>query len=330
MYFSKKEPKLSVGYRTHHSAIETPILFHMFWAPRVVLVVLLGVSCTAQTRTSITPRPRPEAKTVRPATFRLDARMVQIPVTVTDSRDRPQLDLEAGQFHIFEDGVEQQIAAFSMADAPISTGVVFDTSGSMKGRMDDSRAALEHLFETAAPQDEFSLVRFSDRPELVASLTHDPATVSRLLGRVIPHGWTALYDAIFYSVQELRHASNPRRALLVLSDGEDNNSRYSESEAVALVREADIRVYAVGIFRQTRCLAKMAAETGGRVIWVHKLSDMPEAIERLTLEMRNVYMVSYFSSNPPSDGKYRKVKVEVQARGEEPFHVTWRHGYYAP
>jgi VWFA-related protein len=290
----------------------------------------MGAICAAQTRTSIAPRARPEVKAVHAATFRLDARLVQIPVTVTDSRDRPRLDFHAGDFRLYEDGVEQQIAAFSMSDAPISTGVVFDTSGSMKGRIQDSRAALEQLFQTAAPQDEFFLVRFSDRPELVSPLTHDPGEISRRLGSVIPRGWTALYDAIFYAVQEIRSAANSRRALLVLSDGEDNNSRYSESEALSMVREADVRVYAIGIFRRTRCLAKMAAETGGRMIWVHKLSDMPDAIHRVTLEMRNVYVLSYFSSNRPSDGKYRKVKVEVQARSDEPLHVTWRHGYYQP
>jgi VWFA-related protein len=116
----------------------------------------------------------------------------------------------------------------------------------------------------------------------------------------------------------------------VLSDGEDNNSRYSEAEVLSRVREADVRVYAIGLFRQTHCLEKMAAETGGRVIWVHKLEDLRDAVRRLNLEMRNVYLLSYFSKNPPSDGKYRKVKVEVQARSSEPLRVSWRRGYYAP
>ncbi|HEV2448421.1 MAG TPA: VWA domain-containing protein, partial [Candidatus Sulfopaludibacter sp.] len=172
-------------------------------------------------------------------------------------------------------------------------------------------------------------VRFSDRPELIAPLTHDPGEIFRRLGMVVPRGWTALYDAIFYAVQEMRHAANPRRALLILSDGEDNNSRYSESEVVSLVREADVRVYAIGLFRQAHCLSRMAADTGGRAIWVRRLEDMPEAIHTLSLEMRNVYMLGYFSSNPPRDGKYRKVKVEVKSSADDPLQVRWRRGYYA-
>lgn len=296
-----------------------------------VLAVLTGAIGAAQTRAVITPRTRPEVNTVRSSTFRLDARMVQIPVTVTDLWDKPRLDLRASDFRLYEDGVEQQIANFSMADGPISAGVVFDTSGSMKGRMDDSRAAVDLLFQTAGPQDEFFLVRFSDRPELVAPLTHDTAEVSRRLGTVIPRGWTALYDAIFYSLQEMRHAATPRRVLLILSDGEDNNSRYSEAETVSRMREADVRVYAIGLFRQTRCLMRMAAETGGRMIWVHKLSELKDAVRTLSLEMRNTYVLSYFSSNPSAEGKYRRVKLEVHPpRDGEDLHVAWRHGYYEP
>jgi VWFA-related protein len=249
---------------------------------------------------------------------------------VADSLDRPRLDLRQADFRIYEDGIEQQIAAFSLADGPISAGVVFDTSGSMKGRMQDSREALNLLLETAIPHDQFFLMRFSDRPELLVPLTNDPDAVSRSLGMVTPRGWTALFDAIFYSLQEVKRAVNPRRALLVLSDGEDNNSRYSESELVNLVRESDVRVYAIGIFRQTRCLERMAAETGGRMIWVHKLSDLRDAVGKLSLAMRNSYLLSYFSKNPPADGKYRKVKVEVQQpEGAAPLRVNWRHGYYA-
>lgn len=298
------------------------------WA---VLAVLTGAIGGAQTRAVITPRARPEGNPVRSATFRLDARMVQIPVTVTDMRDRPRMDLQASDFRLFEDGIEQQIANFSMADGPISAGVVFDTSGSMKGRMDDSRAAMDLLFDTSGPQDEFFLVRFSDRPELVAPLTHDPAEVSRRLGTVIPRGWTALYDAIFYSLQEMRHAGNSRRVLLILSDGEDNNSRYSEAEMVSRMREADVRVYAIGLFRQTRCLMKVAAETGGRMIWVHKLSELKDAVRTLSLEMRNTYVLSYFSSNRSAEGKYRKVKVELQPpRDGALLRLSWRHGYFEP
>jgi Ca-activated chloride channel homolog len=303
----------------------------MLSAPRVSCLVFLCFLCAAQPRVSITPRTRPESKTVQPATFRLDAQLVEIPVTVTDAADRPKMDLERNEFRIFEDGIEQQIASFSLADAPISTGVVFDTSGSMKGRIHDSREALDLLLRTASTPDEFFLLRFSDKPELLASFTHDPEAISHRLGMVIPHGWTALYDAIYYSLLEMRRATNSRKALLVLSDGEDNNSRYTEAEVLSRVREADVRVYAIGLFRQTHCLERMAADTGGRMIWVHRLEDLADAVHKLSLEMRNVYTLGYFSRNKPLDGKYRKVKVEVQRRNPaEALRVSWRRGYYSP
>lgn len=287
--------------------------------------------CPAQTRAVITPRARPEANAIRNATFRLDARLVQIPVTVSDLWDRPQMNLKQSDFRLLEDGVEQQIAAFSAADAPISTGLVFDTSGSMKNSMADSREALNQLLTTAGQQDEFFLMRFSDRAEMVAPFMSDPGEINRRLGLVVARGWTALYDAIFYSMQEMRRAAHNRRVLLVLSDGEDNNSRYTESEVLSLVREGDVRVYAIGLFRQTHCLERMASETGGRMIWVHKLTDLPDAIGKLSLEMRNVYVLSYFSKNAVTDGRYRKVKVEVTPRADnQQLRVAWRRGYYVP
>ena len=303
----------------------------MFRARGAVLLILFTPLGFTQPRTAITPRARADVKAVRPATFRMDARMVEVPVTVLGANDRPQMDLRQSDFHLYEDGVEQQIAAFSMGDAPVSTGVVFDTSGSMKGRIQNSRESLDLLLQSASPGDQFFLMRFSDRPELLQPFTSDPDVISRRLGMVIPHGWTALYDAIFLSMQEVKHAANPRKALLVLSDGEDNNSRYSESEVLSLVREGDVRVYAIGLFRQTHCLERMAAETGGRMIWVHKLSELPDAVRKLSLELRNVYMLGYFSKNPLEDGKYRKVKVDVPPPpGREAYRVSWRRGYYTP
>ena len=296
----------------------------------LIPIVLACGCCAAQTRATVAPRTHADVKSIRTATFRLNAQLVQIPVSVTDMWDRPQMDLRQNEFRIFEDGVEQQVAAFSVADAPISTGIVFDASGSMKSTIADSREALNEFFKVTSPEDEFFLVRFNDKAQLVTPFTNDPAEVMHRLGMVVPHGWTAMYDAIFYSMQQIRRAANTRRTLLVLSDGEDNNSRYSESEVLSLVRESDVSVYAIGLFRQTHTLERMADETGGRMIWVHRLSDLPEAIEKLSREMRNIYMLSYFSKNSITDGRYRKVKVEVTRPDSQQLRVTWRRGYYVP
>ena len=292
----------------------------------------LGQSPDSVERVAIEPRvhaARPEA--IRHATFRLDVKLVQIPVTVTDVRDRPVLGLAESSFRVFEDDVEQHIAAFSMGDAAISAGLVFDSSGSMRHHIGESREAVSRFLNTAVPGDEFFLVRFSDDPQLVTPFTPDPGAISLGLRSVQPRGWTAMNDAIVRSLEEMRRAANPRRVLLVLTDGVDNNSRYSDAELLSLVREGGAGLFAIGLFERAHFLEKMAEETGGRVIWVHKIAQLPEAIERLSLEIRNQYVVSYFSDHAANDGRYHKVRVEVQPPPAlAPVRVSWRRGYTAP
>jgi VWFA-related protein len=290
-----------------------------------------GQPSGSQPNLALIPRARAAADGLPASTFRLDVKMIQVPVQVTDLRDRPILGLQKSAFRLFEDDVEQEIASFSMADAPISTGLVFDASGSMRGRIEESRAAVDQFCKTSLPADEFFLVRFNDNAELISPFTRNSDEILRQLSFVRPHGWTAMIDAIWRSVEEMRRAVNPRRVLLVLSDGGDNNSRYSEGELLSLVREADLRVFAIGLFQRPRYLEKLAEETGGKVIWVHKLSELPEAMQTLSLEIRNEYVVGYFSNHAPNDGKYHKVRVEVQPpAGMKQLHASWRRGYVEP
>jgi VWFA-related protein len=294
-------------------------------------IVSYGQASGPQPNLAIIPRTSAAAESFPSSTFRLDVKLIQVPVQVTDLRDRPVMGLPKSAFRLFEDEVEQQIAAFSMADGPISAGLVFDASRSMKDRIGESRAAVDHFCETSPPADEFFLVKFSDNAELISPFTRDSGEIRRQLSFVYPHGWTAMIDAIWRSVVEMRRATNPRRVLLVLSDGGDNNSRYSEGELLSLVREADVRIFAIGLFQRPRYLEKLADETGGKVIWVHKMSDLPEAMETLSLQIRNEYVVSYFSNHAPNDGKYHKVRVEVQPpAGVRQVHASWRRGYVEP
>lgn len=291
-----------------------------------LLIALAGLS-TAQPNIALIPRSHPEPE-LHNSTFRLDVKLIQVPVQVTDQRDRPILGLPKTAFRVFEDDVEQELVSFSMADAPISTGLVFDSSRSMKDRIADSRAAIDQFCKTAVPADEFFLVKFSDKAELISSFTHDAGEIQRSLSFVEPRGWTAMIDAIWRSVEEMKRAGNPRRVLLVLSDGADNNSRYSEAELLSRIREADVRVYAIGLFQRSHYLERLAEETGGRVIWVHKLSDLPEAMETLSLQIRNEYQVGYLTKHAQSDGKYHKLRIEVQPpAGVSPVRTSWRRGY---
>ncbi len=296
-------------------------------------VLVCGQDRDSSQRVAIEPRLRRPAALdeIHHATFRMDVKLVQIPVTVTDLRDRPVMGLDKSRFRVFEDDVEQEVAAFSMADSAVSVGVVFDTSGSMRNHLAQSREAIEQFLKTTVPGDEFFLVRFADHPSLVTPLTPAAGEISRELRSAHAQGWTAMNDALFLSANEMRGASDARQVLLVLTDGVDNNSRYSDSELISRMREADASLFAIGLFERPRTLEKLADETGGRVIWVRKVTDLAPAMEKLSLQIRNQYVISYFSDHARNDGRYHRVRVEVQAPPEEgQLRISWRRGYFAP
>jgi Ca-activated chloride channel family protein len=279
-------------------------------------------------RVTITPRARAgQNSRARSSAIRLDVNVVQIPVTVTDSLDRPIEGLRKDDFHLYEDNVEQEIVYLASEDAPASVGLLFDASGSMRNKIETSVAAVEQFFTTTLPGDEFLLVRFSDKPHLITGFTDDTGEISGWLHSTRAGGWTALHDAIYLGVQKMKKAKNSRKALLVLSDGGDNNSRYSASEIRDLVREADVRVYSISLLQSSRFLESISNQTGGRLIRVRKLQELPEAIEKLSRDLRSQYLLGYISSNPQNDGRYRKVRVLVN---QPTVHASWRRGYYAP
>jgi VWFA-related protein len=283
-------------------------------------------------KVSITPRNQLRSRTapLRP-NIRSDVTMVLVPVTVTDGTDHPVTDLSSDSFRVFEDDVEQQIVSVAHEEGPVSVGFVFDTSSSMKNRMDRSIEAVRQFLKTLTPKDEFFLVQFADRPKLATGFTRDPDEILSALSFVQPIGWTALHDAICLGIQRMKSARNPRRALIVLSDGGDNDSRYTESEVRDLARESDVRIYSIGIFERPRLLEKLAADTGGRAFWARRLEDLPDTVERLSREFRSVYVLGYSSTNQQNDGKYRKVRVELlETIKRIPLNVFWRRGYFAP
>ena len=281
----------------------------------------------SEPQVSIVPRAPRNDNALKPHAIRLDVRVVQIPVTVTDTWDRPIAGLRKNDFQLFEDNVEQQIVYLSTEEAPASVGLVFDASGSMRDKLETSVDAVEQFFKTTLPGDEFLLVRFSDRPHLLTGFTNNTGEISDWLHATRSGGWTALHDAICLGVHKMKAAKNARKALLILSDGGDNNSRYSAPEIQELVREADVRVYAISLLTGSRFLERISEESGGRMIRVHKLTELPEAIEKLSRDLRSQYVLGYCPSNPQNDGRYRKVRVQVD---QPTVHATWRHGYYAP
>jgi Ca-activated chloride channel homolog len=299
----------------------------------LALTLICSVSSRPQQRVSIVPRVRPAPVVAVKGTvnLRYDVRLVQIPVVVTDAHGTPLLDLDKASFRLFEDEVEQPITAFSMDDAPISATVVFDSSRSMKNRIVEARAGVDQFLRTALPGDEFSLVRFSDRAEILSRFTPDANEISHQLGGVEAHGWTSLFDALCLGVHLVHKGTNQRKVMIAFSDGSDNNSRYSESELISQLREADVEVYAISMFEKPRSLDRIADETGGRAFWVKRMEDLPEAIETLNRQMRNEYLLGYSPSAIENDGKYHRVRVQVRPpAGLQRVQVSWRRGYLAP
>jgi VWFA-related protein len=282
----------------------------------------------AQDRVAITPRTRPEPTAAR-ANMRLEVRMVQIPVTVTDLRGTPVLGLTAERFRVFEDDAPRPIAALSVSEAPISAGIVFDTSRSMRPRLQLSLSALDQFLRTSAREDEFFLVRFSDKPEMVASFTPRPADILSPLAAVEAKGWTALNDAICLAANMVRRGRHTRRVLVVFTDGNDNNSRYSEAELLSLLREADVQVYAINMIERAHFLQRICEETGGRAIFVRRMADLGAAIEDLSRQIRSEYLISYNPAEGQSDGRYHRVRIEVDPpTGGGRVYATWRRGYF--
>jgi len=265
------------------------------------------------------------------ATLRLDVKLILVPVSVTDATDKPVTNLTRDRFHLLEDGVEQTIASFSREEGPVSVGILFDSSGSMRDRLETSISAMREFFTTILPGDEFFLIQFSDEAHVLTGFTPLPDEIFTKLGLVQAKGWTALLDAVALGTHQMRKAKNSRRVLLILSDGGDNNSRFTEAETRNMVLESDVRVCAISLFHRPRILRQLAEETGGKSLVVPNLGELPDAVQKLSAEIRSEYILGYASNKPPNDGKYHKVKVDlIPPAANPPLRISWRHGYYAP
>ncbi len=276
--------------------------------------------------------------------FSAGTTLVLIPATVTDPLNRFVLGLQKQDFHLFEDGAEQKIVNFSGEDAPLSLGLVFDTSGSMGDKLRTSRQAALRLLTTMNAQDEAFLIQFSDHAQLSVPFTSETDQIQNSLAAVQPGGLTAMLDAAEMALREMQKAKNPRKAILIISDGGDNNSKYTAAEIESLVREADVQVYAMGIFEPSffpvlskeevsgpRLLSELAEQTGGRAFSASDPADLPNVAVRIGIELRNQYVLAYSPKNQKKDGQYRRVEVKVnQPPGVPSLKVHWRLGYYAP
>jgi Ca-activated chloride channel family protein len=274
----------------------------------------------------------------------MDVDLALVNVTVTDPYNRLVTGLDPDNFRVFEDNIEQEVVTFSSEDVPISIGVIFDFSGSMANKIGKAREAAVQFFKTANPQDEFFLVSFYERAELTSAFTNSVEDLQSRMMLTAPKGRTALLDAIYLGLSQMRGARNGKRALLILSDGGDNHSRYNESDIKRLVKEADTQLYAIGIFdplgyrnrtpeelNGPSLLSEVTEMTGGRVFAVENLNELPDIASKIGMELRNQYVLGYRPSNKAHDARWRKIKIKLRApKGLPPLNVYSKTGYYAP
>jgi len=286
----------------------------------------------------------PELKIKPGKMLHADVDVALVNVTVTDPYNRLVTGLEPDNFRVFEDNAEQEVVTFSSEDVPISIGVIFDLSGSMSNKIAKAREAAIQFFKTANPADEFFMVSFNEHAELTSAFTNSVEDLQNRMVATSPKGRTALLDAIYLGLSQMRGAHNAKRALLILSDGGDNHSRYNESDIKRLVKEADTQLYAIGIFdplgnrgrtpeelNGPSLLTDVTDMTGGRVFAVERLEDLPDIASKIGMELRNQYVLGYHPSNKAHDARWRKIKIKLRApKGLPPLSVYNKTGYYAP
>jgi len=291
------------------------------------------------------PKPELTANTtgmsahIRP--LKVDVDLVLVPVTITDPMNRLVTGLEKENFQLYEGSSAQEIRSFSAEDAPVSLGVIFDSSGSMSSKMDRAKEAVIEFFKTANPQDEFFMVTFSDEPEEITDFTSSVDEIQNRLVFAVPRRRTALLDAIYMGITKMRQAKYAKKALLIISDGGDNHSRYTENEIKSLVKEADVMIYAIGIYDHyasapeerlgPQLLSDITELTGGRAFTIDNPNDLGDVATKIGVELRNQYVLGYRPSKVVRDGKWRKIKVKLlPPKGLPPLKVYARTGYYAP
>ena len=302
----------------------------------------IGIAFQASSDVQIVPRARPAAAESDPV-LRVDSSLVLIPVHVTAASGASVTGLKKEDFRLFEDGVLQSITHFAQDDAPVSAGILLDISGSMKNKMLMASEAATSFFQFANPEDEFFLVEFNARPKLKIPFTHEWPEITKEIARAKPSGWTAMLDAIHLALAQMKNARHTRKALVILSDGGDNFSRRDLAQLRTTLIEADVQVYAMGVFDHNysvkhtaeerngpKLLDQVALDTGGHDFPVGSVEDLPAIGVQIARELRNQYILGYTPPALTPDGKFHRVNLQLVPRHSENVRTYYRRGYYAP
>jgi len=313
-----------------------------------LIAAIAGFSQTSIDDVHITPRNvSPEAIASTPhiprgiSVIRSNVDLVTVPVTITDNLNRPVIGLDQENFQLFENKKPQEIRHFSNEDTPVSIGLIVDMSGSMSNKIDKTREAIRQFCQAANPQDEFFMITFADSPQLAADFTNQPDDIENNFLLTQAKGRTSLLDAIYMGLRKMHDARYPRRALLVLSDGGDNHSRYSERDVKGAVKEADVLLYSVGTFDRyvtteeemlgPELLRSITEVTGGKAYTITNIADLPAVTRAIGVQLRHQYVLSYRPGAEPQKGKWYKISVRLRLpkKLHEFLRVNARTGYYA-
>jgi Ca-activated chloride channel homolog len=306
----------------------------------LLIVALTCVPRAAQESQKSTAEAPPAQNT---QTVKVDVDLVLVNATVTTDKNQYLTGLQRENFQVWEDKTEQQISYFSTEDVPMSVGIIFDMSGSMKDKLQTARSAYSTFLRGGNKSDEYFLVEFSDRPRVAANFTTDITKLQNKLMFEQAKGQTALYDAVYLGLDTLKEANNPKKALLLITDGEDNKSRYHFSDVKEFVKEKDVQIYSIGIVddwnsqlgagRTGRALLEELSDlTGGRAFFPPSVNDLEDTCEKIAVELKNQYVIGYHPTNKAKDGKWRKLKVKVTPpKGTNTsLNVRSKEGYYGP
>jgi Ca-activated chloride channel family protein len=270
--------------------------------------------------------------------FKSNVDLVLVNVTVTDSEDRLVNDLHASDFSVLDGKRLQQIRYFSSEDAPISIAVILDASQSMGIKLEQAREAALEFFSYSNPKDEFAVVSFADTAHVLADFTDSEAEIESALHPVEAAGQTAFWDAVYLGLKQMGSARFSKRAMLVISDGGDNHSRYTEGEIKSILKEVDVQVYAIDIFERYPktpeeksgflALDEITSITGGRAFLTHDSNELHRAVRQISDELRAQYVLGYLPGQSARDGKWHKIKVELRVPKSRKFRAHTRQGYY--
>ena len=311
--------------------------------PSIVLLAFTLLLVATSFGQNPSPTPTPEINDdANDAPVRVKTDLVTLTLTVQDLYGRYVTGLNKEAFSVTDNNKTQDITFFSDSDAPVSVGILFDVSGSMSGeKIAKARRALSRFLLTSHPSDEYFLIAFNSRAQLLLDRTRDADAVLRKLTLVQPKQDTALYDAVYLGVEKVTLGTHQKRALLIISDGQDNASRYNFGEVRRLMRESDVVTYTVGIVSRgdtssmmgmqgQAFLDEISSVTGGKSFYPESDVEMDEIFERIAIELRHQYTIGYIPKDFEPDGKWRKVKVKVKPpRGYPRLTVRGREGYYA-